>query len=170
MRAILFSLLSTLINITRTFLGITIVPQPKSYLPFNAFTTIFNDPNGIESIEIAVIIDNEYIDLAYPRLLGTFKVVNETWSVSFVIDFLLLEKSDGDYAFEAETRVINRNQFKNKESMMQRLEQIYATYYDKVQNFDATGDVIAQVKECFTDTISKLNVLDTDMVIYLGKH
>lgn len=149
------------------------MPQSRSYLPSNAFTTIFNDSDGIESIEIAVIIDNEYIDLAYPRLLGTFKVVNGTWSVSFVIDFLLLEKSDGDYAFEAETRIINRNQFKNKESMMQRLEQIYATYYDKVQKFNTTDgerDVIAQVKGLFSGAISLLKVLDTNMVIDLGKH
>jgi len=146
------------------------VPQPNLYLPFNAFTTIFNDSNGMESIEIAVALDNDYVDLAYPRLLGTFKVVNGKWSVSFVIDFLLLEKLDGDYVFEVETRVINRNQFKTKESMLQRVEQFYTTYYDKVQNFDATGDVIVQIKECFTGTISMLKILDTEMVLHLGRN
>ena len=149
------------------------MPQPKSYLPPNTFTTIFNDSDGIESIEIAVALDNDYVNLAYPRLLGTFKVVNGTWSVSFIIDFLLLEKLDGDYVFEVETTRINRNQFKNKESMMQRLEQIYATYYDKVQKFNTTDgerDVIAQVKGLFSGAISLLKVLDTNMVIDLGKH
>ena len=48
-------------------------------------------------------IDDDLIDLGYPRLFGTFTVVNGTWSVKFIIDFLLLEKSDGDYVFEVET-------------------------------------------------------------------
>jgi len=148
------------------------VNQPKLYLTANATTTISNNSNGQDIIEIAVPLDGELIDLGYPRLSGTYKVVNGTWSATFSIDFLLLEQSDGGYVFEAETVSINRNQFLTKDAMIGRLEQLYATYYDKVLNciFDADRDVINQVKEDFGGTVSMLKIVDTDMVIHLGEH
>jgi len=78
------------------------VNQSKPYLPANASTNISNNMHGKETIEIAVLIDDELVDLGYPRLSGTFKEVNGTWSVKFIIDFLLLKQSDGGHVFEAE--------------------------------------------------------------------
>jgi len=78
------------------------VNLPRSYLPPHA-TNISNTPNGKYTVEIAVPINGDLVDLGYPRLFGTFKIVNGTWSVKFIIDFLLLEKSDDDYVFEVET-------------------------------------------------------------------
>jgi len=146
--------------------------QPKSYLPANATTTIYNNSNGKEIIEIAVPMDDNLVDLGYPRLSGTFKIVNGTWSVKFSIDFLLLEKSDGDYVFEAETISINRNQFLTKDAMIERLEQLYATYHDKVLNcsFDANSDVIDHVKEHFDGMVSILKIVDSDLLINLDNH
>jgi len=123
------------------------VNQPKTSLPLNATTAISNNSNGQEMIEIAVPLDDELVDLGYPRLSGTYKEVNGTWSATFSIDFLLLEKPDGDYIFEAETVSINRNQFLTKSAMIGRLEQLYSEYHDKVLNcsFDANSDVIDHV-------------------------
>jgi len=148
------------------------VNQRKSYLPPNATTNVSNNSNGKDAVEIAVPIDDDLIDLGYPRLSGTFKIVNGTWSVKFIIDFLLLEKSDGNYVFEVETVSINRNQFRTQDVMIERLEQLYATYYDKVQNcnFDANSDVVYQIKEYFGGMLSILKIVDTNTVIHLGKH
>jgi len=73
------------------------VNKSKSYLPANASTNISNNIYGKETIEIAVLIDDELVNLGYPRLSGAFKIVNGAWSVKFSIDFLLLEKSDREY-------------------------------------------------------------------------
>jgi len=148
------------------------VNKSKPYLPPNASTTIFNNFNGKEIIEIAVPMDDKLVDLGYPRLSGTYKVVNGTWSVKFSIDFLLLQKSDGDYVFEAETISINRNQFLTQDAMIGRLEQLYATYYDKVLhcNFDADSDVIDHIIDYFDGTVGMLKIVDTDTVICMSEH
>jgi len=148
------------------------VNQSKTYLPLNATTSIFNNSSGQENVEIAVPLDNELIDLGYPRLSGTFKEVNGTWSATFSIDFLLLEKSDGDYVFEAETVSINRNQFLTKDAMIERLEQLYSEYHYKVLNcsFDADSDVVDHVKEHFDGMVSILKIVDSDLLINLDNH
>jgi len=148
------------------------VNQPKTYLPLNAITTITNNSNGNKTIEIAVPINGNLIDLGYPRLYGSYKVVNGTWSATFSIDFLLLQKSDGDYVFEAETISINRNQFSSYDAMVGRLEQLYSEYYDKVLNykFDDASDIIDLVKEYFDGTIAILKIVDSDTAIYIGEH
>jgi len=148
------------------------VQQLKSYLPLNATTTISNSAAGREFIEIAVPMDNGLIDLGYPRLSGTFKEVNGTWSVKFTTDFLLLEKTNGDFIFEAETVSINRNQFKTQNIMIQRLEQLYAIYYDKVLNcnFTDNNDVINHIVDYFDNTVSILKIIDTNTAIYIGEH
>ena len=145
--------------------------QSKTYLPLNATTSIFNNSSGQENVEIAVPLDNELIDLGYPRLSGTFKEVNGTWSATFSIDFLLLEKSDGDYVFEAETVAINRNQFRTQDAMIGRLEQLYSEYYDKVMkcNLHADSDVIDQIVDCFGGTVAMLKIVDTDTVICMSE-
>jgi len=148
------------------------VNQSKTSLPLNVITTISNNSNGQEIIEIAIPLDDDLIDLGYPRLSGTYKTVNGTWSATFSIDFLLLEKSDGDYVFEAETVSINRNQFLTKDAMIERLEQLYSEYHYKVLNcsFDADSDVVDHVKEHFDGMVSILKIVDSDTVINLNKH
>jgi len=147
------------------------VNQPKLYLPANASTTISNNSNGQDIIEIAVPIDDESVDLGYPRLSGTINVVNGTWSVKFSIDFLLLEQFDGGYVFEAETVAINRNQFRTQDAMIGRLEQLYSEYYDKVMkcNLHADSDVIDQIVDCFGGTVAMLKIVDTDTVICMSE-
>jgi len=154
------------------------VQQSKSFLPSNATITLFynstipNNSNGFDSVEIAVPLDGDLIDLSYPRLLPTVKTVNNTWSANFVIDFLLLEDDYDDYLFEAETSRINRTQFKSKEAMLKRLEQVYSEYYTKVQccDFDADSDVIRQIMTHFENSLSKLKLVDSDCYISLGGH
>jgi len=84
-------------------------------LPPNATITISNNPDTPETIEIAIPLGTNSIDLSYPRLFGTVKTVNETWSAVFLVDFLLLESDSGDYVFEAETCSFQRTQFKTKQ-------------------------------------------------------
>ena len=148
------------------------MPRPKSYLPPLASITLSTNYTGSEIVEIAVPLSKDMIDLGYPRLSGKIKRVNETWSVKFIIDFLLLEKPDGDFVFEAETVAINRNQFLSRNSLVNRLEQIYLEYYDKLLccNFDADTDMLIQIKEYFDGTLSLLKVVDTDTVFLLSEH
>jgi len=103
--------------------------QIESNLPQNVTTRFFIiNSAGVDAIEIAVQIDDDYVDLDFPRLCGTYKIVNGTWSTKFTLDFFLLKNETGDPIFEAETIAINRNQFKTKKAMLNRLEQFYCEY------------------------------------------
>jgi len=139
------------------------VQQSKSYLPPDATITLSNNSNGNETIEIAVPIDGNLIDLGYPRLYGSIKEINNTWSVKFTLDFLLLENDNGDYVFEAETIPVSRTQFRTKDSMIQRLGQIYSEYYNKVQdcNFDTSTNILKTVNEHFEGSLETLKIVDT---------
>lgn len=148
------------------------VQQSKSFLPSNAITTVSISSNRLETVEIAVPFDIDQIDLGYPRLYGTIKMVNNTWSANFVIDFLLLEDNDGEYIFEAETKKFQRTQFRTKESMIQRLEQVYSDYYDLVVGckLDDSNNVIRHLSECFDNTLGSLKIADTGYYIALYEH
>ena len=143
------------------------VQQSKSYLPPDATITLSNNSNGNETIEIAVPIDGNLIDLGYPRLYGSIKEINNTWSVKFTLDFLLLENDNGDYVFEAETIPVSRTQFRTKESMIQRLGQIYSEYYNKVQdcNFDTSTNILKTVNKHFEGSLETLKIVDTEWFI-----
>jgi len=143
------------------------VQQSKSYLPPDATITLSNNSNGNETIEIAVPIDGNLIDLGYPRLYGSIKEINNTWSVKFTLDFLLLENDNGDYVFEAETIPVSRTQFRTKDSMIQRLGQIYSEYYNKVQdcNFDTSTNILKTVNEHFEGSLEILKIVDTGLFI-----
>ena len=104
----------------------------KPSLPPKATVTLSNNPDGIETIEIAISFDANLIDLRYPRLCGSVKTVNGTRSAAFTVDFLLLENDSGDYTFEAETRYFQRTQFKTKQAMINKLTHIYSEDYTKV--------------------------------------
>jgi len=88
----------------------------KSNLPPNATVTLSSNPNGTETIEIAIPINADLIYLSYPRLFRTVKTVNEIWLAAFTVDFPVIEHNFGGYAFEAETFIFQRNQFKTNRS------------------------------------------------------
>ena len=146
----------------------------KPNLPPEAMVTLSNNPDGPETIEIAIPLDAGLIDLSYPRLFGTVKTVNGTWSAAFTVDFLLLENDSGDYTFEAETYFFQRTQFKTKQAMINKLTHIYSEYYDKVQqcsfdtNVDENNNVIKYITEYFDNSIAKLKIVDTNWLIELN--
>jgi len=143
----------------------------KPNLPPNATIILSNNPDGTETIEIAIPFDADLIDLSYPRLFGTVKTVNGTWSAAFTIDFLLLENDSGDYNFEAETYSFQRTQFKSKQAMLNKLTIIYSEYYNKVQqcsfdtNVDENNNAIKYIAEYFDNSIAKLKIVDTNWLI-----
>ena len=143
----------------------------KPNLPPEATVTLSNNPDGPETIEIAIPLDAGLIDLSYPRLFGTVKTVNGTWSAAFTVDFLLLENDSGEYVFEVETYFFQRTQFKTKQAMINKLTHIYSEYYDKVQqccfdtNTDGKNNVIKRIATYFNKSIAKLKIVDTDWFI-----
>ena len=127
--------------------------------------------NGIEVIEIGIPLDDDsnLYNLCHPRLFGEVKKVNDTWSVNFALDFLVLKDKWGDLIFEAETAPIVRTQFKSKESMINRLQLIYAEYYHKLLNcdFNSDNDIIGQINLYFDGSIARLKLLDSGWHINL---
>jgi hypothetical protein len=148
------------------------VQQSKSYLPSDTTITLSNNSDGLETVEIAVPLTDDLIDLSYPRLFATVKTVTGTFSANFTLDFLLLEKNNGDFFFETETIRVKRTQFRSKEAMLKRLSQIYSEYYDKLLNcnFDADSDVIRQIMKYFDNSLAKLKLVDSEFYISLGGH
>jgi len=149
------------------------VKSIESNLPLNATISLYNNSDGTETIEIAIPYSDNLIDLGYPRLSGRVKTINGTFSAAFTIDFLLLENISGDYIFEAETYTFQRNQFKTKQAMLNKLILIYSEYYDKLLQFNskvhAGRNVINQISEHFNNSISKLKLVETDWFIELDR-
>jgi len=146
----------------------------KPKFPTEAMIELSNNPNGTEVIEIGIPLDKDNSDLynlCHPRLYGEVKKVNGTWSVNFAIDFLVLKDKWGDLIFEAETKPIVRTQFKSKESMISRLQQIYSEYHYKLLNYDFDNnlDIIEQVNAQFDSSIARLQLVDSDWHIDLSE-
>ena len=145
----------------------------KPKLPDGATVQLSNDTNGNEVIEIGVPFDGDYSDLynlCFPRLFGSVKTVNGTWSVSFTIDFLVLKDKWEDLMFEAESKPVVRTQFKSKESMISRLQQVYSEYHQKLQdcNFVDDSDIIEQIDAYFDGSIARLQLVDSGWHVNLA--
>ena len=145
----------------------------KPILPPEVSIDLSNDSNGNEVIEIGVSLEtgnSDLYNLCHPRLYGEVKKVNGTWSVNFSIDFLVLKDKWGDLIFEAETKPIVRTQFKSKESMISRLQQVYSEYHQKLLNcnFDTDGDIIEQINAHFEGSIARLQLVDSDWHINIA--
>ena len=145
----------------------------KPKFPPEATIELSNNPNGTEVIEIGIPLDKDNSDLynlCHPRLYGEVKKVNDTWSVNFSMDFLVLKDKWGDLIFEAETKPIVRTQFKSQESMISRLQQVYSEYHQKLLNcnFDTDGDIIEQINAHFEGSITRLQLVDSNWHVNLA--
>jgi len=141
-------------------------------LPREVTVDLSNKIDGTRCVEIGVLLNNEesnLYDLCHPRLFGIIKKVNQTWSVSFSIDFLLLEDRLGDPILEAETQLFTRTQFGSEKSLVDRLSNIYSGYYGKLTdyNFKSDKDIFKQIRKHFDDELSELKFLDSDLCIKL---
>jgi len=144
----------------------------KPKLPDKATIEIIDYANDRSDIEIGVPLNSGTADsynLCHPRLFGEVKKVNDTWSVTFSIDFYLLKNTLDKFIFEVETKPIVRTQFKSKQSMVSRLTQVYSQYHHKQENcdFNFDTDVITQINDYFDNEISSLALVDSDWKTYL---
>jgi len=142
----------------------------KPKLPAKATVEIIDYANDKSDIEIGVPLNSNTADsynLCHPRLFGEVKKVNDTWSVTFSVDFYLLKNKLDKFIFEAETKPIVRTQFKSKQSLVSRLTQVYSQYHYKLENcdFKFDTDVITQINEYFDNELSTLTLNDSEWKI-----